>query len=374
MRYMHLCELHLGLLYSSPVGVHVPYFAIIAALTLVRRGLPTPRGFTGRATRRGVSQVASVRYTAPAGFYRSGGGGGGGGGDGGGGGGDLGETEPEPAGDTYEPVAHFGLPVELELLHTTDGRNPLVGAKAPQIFLQVSSVDAWGRHFVAGYGYADLPVRPGAHDLVTPTWVPVTTLRSQMKEFFLGGLGQVDDLQSVMVDADHQGRFFSKHGMRSVSAGNVRLRLHVLHQAQPPAPREQVAKPARARKRVKDIIAKLKSEGRLGKGGTTGKKSYTQIADLVRSLKGFNKPARVRTDAEGALISSITAPTPGPGSPTRRGGSPDRRATTPGSAARATRAATPGSKPRSAAAERRAQRRQTAAMARRRGQEPSANV
>ena len=70
------------------------------------------------------------------------------------------------------------------------------------------------------------------HELVAPTWVPTPTLRSQLKQFFIGGAGQIDDLQSVGVDASHQGLFFSKHGMRTASSGDVRLRVHVMHQGQ----------------------------------------------------------------------------------------------------------------------------------------------
>ena len=293
------------------------------------KGLPTPRGFSGRSTRRGVSQVASMRYTTAAGFHsRS---------NGHDGRGDGQDESNEPAAydesNVLEAVAHFGLPIELELLHKRDRSNPLVGARAPQLFFQVSSCDGWGRHRVAGYGYVDIPTKPGTHECVASTWVPTPTLRSQLKQFFIGGAGQIDDLQSVGVGVAHQGMFFSKHGLRTASSGDVRLRMHVMHQGQP----EQVKGTDSGRregvqtmrKNVQEIIKRLRDAGKLK--GTSKRTGYSHVADLVKSLKTFQKQPRVRTDVPSATseAQALAEEGTGPLSPSRTGrpSSPSRSGT-----------------------------------------------
>lgn len=79
----------------------------------------------------------------------------------------------------------------LFLLHTHTHR------RGPKLYLQVSSLNSWNRHSVEGYTYLDLPLKAGCHDFTLSCWKPCRSLRTRLKEFFVGGTGVLHEMQFV---------------------------------------------------------------------------------------------------------------------------------------------------------------------------------
>jgi len=73
------------------------------------------------------------------------------------------------------------------------------------VLLEVSSLDYWDRHRIEGYGFADLPCQPGAHELTVNTWRPSGfRVLDKMKRFFVGGAPEIDDISYVAQPRDFQ--------------------------------------------------------------------------------------------------------------------------------------------------------------------------
>jgi Meckel syndrome type 1 protein len=80
------------------------------------------------------------------------------------------------------------------------------------MFLRVYSFDSWDRHVLEGYGFADLPSRPGnlflpylelilswigTHDLSITTWRPFGDRVTRLKSFFIGGSTELEDIEFI---------------------------------------------------------------------------------------------------------------------------------------------------------------------------------
>ena len=239
------------------------------------------------------------------------------------------------------------------LRRNSDRNDPMAGSRTPQLFLQVCSRDSWDRHGVEGFGFLSIPAAPGVYEEVVRTWRMLPSVRDKLGHFLIGGVGQIDDLQSAAISMGHTGPFLSKHGLRTESSGSVRVRLNVMHQVRPlslpplplppPLPlsplrcasappltsppfryarrflQVQKPEPAKVKARPKmrraagDIISRLRKEGRIGRQ-TALKKTYKEVAHLVNSLKTYNKP--LIHDPSQPAVEEMA----GPLSPTRAGG------------------------------------------------------
>ena len=145
-----------------------------------------------------------------------------------------------PAADA-ETIAHWGLPLAFTAgpsHRILDGGVLLT--ESPQILLQVSSIDALGRHRVEGYGFARIPACAGSVDLEVSTWRPLGTRNSLLVDHFIGGAHRLKDLRFAAqpprteTDTVHKRRFLSRLGFATRSSGRVRIRAQVIEQFSPP--------------------------------------------------------------------------------------------------------------------------------------------
>ena len=117
-------------------------------------------------------------------------------------------------------MAHLGFPMEMELL----GVENVIGIRWPTVyfqvcfffsnlrapvvntssFLKINSVDMWSVHRIQGYGYCHLPSNPGHTKQTVKCWKPVGKIRSQMKDYFIGGSGGLRDIKMSGVPMDIQ--------------------------------------------------------------------------------------------------------------------------------------------------------------------------
>ena len=94
----------------------------------------------------------------------------------------------------------------------------------PQLQVSVWSVDAHGRHALAGYGLARVPAAAGAHAVEVACWAPVAGApwsRAAAVAFFLGAPPELDDAAAA---ADGRAR----HRLATATAGSVLVELGVL--------------------------------------------------------------------------------------------------------------------------------------------------
>ena len=97
------------------------------------------------------------------------------------------------------------------------------------MLFQVSSKHNFQRHVIEGYGYVKMPTAPGMYDFVVKTWVPVGGVRSEVRNFFIGGAYRLHTLASVVMSSESGGAsFLSKFGLRTVTSGSLRVRMHVV--------------------------------------------------------------------------------------------------------------------------------------------------
>ncbi|GLH11297.1 Meckel syndrome type 1 protein [Gryllus bimaculatus] len=102
----------------------------------------------------------------------------------------------------------------------------------PQLFVEVLSLDSWGRFRVEGYCFLKVPPHPGQHHFALPTWRPITNGPSgELRRFFIGGAPGFEDLSSVGIPATFEGAHLSKLGLKTTGSGIVHLRLNILHQS-----------------------------------------------------------------------------------------------------------------------------------------------
>ena len=84
----------------------------------------------------------------------------------------------------------------------------------PQLLLSVWSVDAHGRHALAGYGLARVPPGAGAHALEVACWRPEGSRAQEVAAAFLGARVQLTDTAAVYTAG-------ARHLLATASAGSV---------------------------------------------------------------------------------------------------------------------------------------------------------
>jgi hypothetical protein len=91
----------------------------------------------------------------------------------------------------------------------------------PQLLLSVWSVDAHGRHALAGYGLARVPPGAGAHALEVACWRPEGSRAQEGAAAFLDARVQLTDTAAVYAAG-------ARHLLATASAGSVLVELQVL--------------------------------------------------------------------------------------------------------------------------------------------------
>jgi len=81
---------------------------------------------------------------------------------------------------------------------------------------------------VVGYGFIDLPLEAGTHDLHIRTWEPEGSVRAQMRRFFVGGAPALQDKKLSGIPEDYKYNFLSKYGFMTRNSGFLHIRLNIV--------------------------------------------------------------------------------------------------------------------------------------------------
>ncbi|KAJ3184967.1 Pleiotropic negative transcriptional regulator [Geranomyces variabilis] len=122
--------------------------------------------------------------------------------------------------------ATFGFPLEWVLLRRDKS------TERPALYLTVCSVDLWNRHRLEGYGYFNIPEEEGRHSMTINTWRPLGSLMARVREYFIGGSTELEDLRYINMSNGHGQKVSSMHGLSVESSGAIRLTLNVVKQAE----------------------------------------------------------------------------------------------------------------------------------------------
>jgi len=172
-----------------------------------------------------------------------------------------------------DPVYHFGHPTSLHLAPPSDyTTNPAVMSSAPSMLFQLSSKHAFQRHIIEGYGFVKIPTVPGFHEAEVKLWVPRGGIKSELRNFFIGGAYRLHDLRSIEMPADMGGAsFLSKFGFRTEKSGTLKVRMSVATHAMPANVDDgsmdgdfNKTQPINGRSSVEDILARVRNNRKMG--------------------------------------------------------------------------------------------------------------
>lgn len=92
----------------------------------------------------------------------------------------------------------------------------------PKLHVEIYSVTPFDRFYPVGFGFAHLPIRPGAHQLELPTWkvAPNTVLDSVQQKFHAGGL--------TVAKSDLIYSGVERYKLKTLSSGVVRVELMLI--------------------------------------------------------------------------------------------------------------------------------------------------
>lgn len=126
-----------------------------------------------------------------------------------------------------EMVAHFGHPVEFELV----AQHEVLPRDWPVVYFQIASYDRWDRFCVEGYGYLPLHGEAVGHRThrIT-TWRPLGSVRDRMRTFFIGGSAEIEDITYLRAPDGFRGPVLSRFGMSSETGGELKVRTNGLVQ------------------------------------------------------------------------------------------------------------------------------------------------
>jgi len=172
-----------------------------------------------------------------------------------------------------DPVYHFGHPTSIHLAPPTEYlTNPTMMSSAPSILFQLSSKHAFQRHIIEGYGFVKIPTTPGNYETDVKLWVPRGGIRSEMRNFFIGGAYRLHDLRSIEMPADMGGAsFLSKFGFRTEKSGTLKIRMSVAAQAEPVVSSDGSidgdlgrSQTLNGRSTVEDILTRVRNNRKMG--------------------------------------------------------------------------------------------------------------
>lgn len=132
--------------------------------------------------------------------------------------------------DDQEDVAYFSHPFNFEMSIRSEDQ-PEGFLQWPMLYFGVYSCDFWQRYRIEGYGYIDIPDRPGSYTKTCKTWRPILpgTL-AEMRRFFVGGALELEDTTYIRIPSTFKGERLSRFGFRTETIGTVTFRLHCMQQ------------------------------------------------------------------------------------------------------------------------------------------------
>jgi hypothetical protein len=86
-------------------------------------------------------------------------------------------------------ISMLGIPFEFHLITSKIDTVP------PSIYFKIKSVDIWDRHTVIGYGFIKLPIAAQREEIEIKCWKPTLHFQSRLKNFFVGGCPDIQDLK-----------------------------------------------------------------------------------------------------------------------------------------------------------------------------------
>ena len=227
--------------------------------------------------------------------------------------------------EVVQPTYHFGHPFNLHLAAPSNYHtDPIAMSGKPTLLFQLSSKHSFQRHVVEGYGYVKVPTQPGTYDMAVKCWVPRGGIRSEMRNFFIGGAYRLHDLRSVEMPPDMGGAsFLSKFGFRTERSGTLNIRINVVAAGKPPAKSEdEEAAMENTMSRtgvgssIDDILSRVRNGRRDGGGARGGRavpdspvRRRSQMLDKSEGLPDLAEERAGEGEGEGKGIMDAKATT-----------------------------------------------------------------
>ncbi|GMH49020.1 hypothetical protein TL16_g00424 [Triparma laevis f. inornata] len=203
-----------------------------------------------------------------------------------------------------DPVYHFGYPTNIHLAAPPDiHTNPAVMNSAPTLLFQVSSKHAFQRHIIEGYGYVKIPTTPGTYELNVKMWVPRGGIRSEMRNFFVGGAYRLHDLRSIEMPSDMGGAtFLSKFGFRTEKSGSLKVRINAVTHRKPMETADDGSDMGNSqtlnqgRSTVDDILSRVRTNRNMAASRGGRNQAQTPVSPLRRRSQMMDKFTFSETD------------------------------------------------------------------------------
>eukprot|EP00232_Nephroselmis_pyriformis_P019683 CAMPEP_0182886064 /NCGR_PEP_ID=MMETSP0034_2-20130328/19988_1 /TAXON_ID=156128 /ORGANISM="Nephroselmis pyriformis, Strain CCMP717" /LENGTH=579 /DNA_ID=CAMNT_0025019357 /DNA_START=209 /DNA_END=1944 /DNA_ORIENTATION=- len=159
-------------------------------------------------------------------------------------------VDPRTGEAAYE-VAHFGMPIELELV----AASPPPPSHWPVIYFKVASHDPWKRYSVDGYGYLNLyDACPGVKTHVVDTWAPLGTVSDRLHGHFVGGMPELEDISYVGFPEGWGKGPTSRFGLNTVASGQIQVRtMSLVHERRPAGPAPRAMRAAEKKQHKKSV-------------------------------------------------------------------------------------------------------------------------
>ena len=91
----------------------------------------------------------------------------------------------------------------------------------PKMSFQVWEHDSLGRSYMGGYGFCNLPMSPGEHNIEVNLWRPVGTMTEDLTTSFIGGAPHLKNQEIVHTAQD-------RFRLKSESAGTVHVSVNLI--------------------------------------------------------------------------------------------------------------------------------------------------
>lgn len=81
-----------------------------------------------------------------------------------------------------------------------------------------------------GYAALPLPLIPGTYKFTIPTWRAKGNFIDTLKQFFIGGSHELEDITYCGIPIMHKGKILDKSNLKVVPSGNIKINMSIAHQ------------------------------------------------------------------------------------------------------------------------------------------------
>lgn len=92
----------------------------------------------------------------------------------------------------------------------------------PKFEFQVWGVDWLGKANISSYGFLNVPMNPGYHELICYTWRPVGDIRRRFIDYITGHRMHIVDTSDPIING------LQRHAIQAQSMGQIRIELNVI--------------------------------------------------------------------------------------------------------------------------------------------------